>query len=114
MEFLKKMKIIYIIKQLWNVIRTLLLIIKIFNIEDLFYNFFNEIIFNNIGENVNEEEKSSKDDYNKEIYRNSLMLKFIGAVTFICWLKLSKDEMGYVFLAIALSEILEKIVEKTK
>jgi len=109
------MKIIYMIKNLLNGIRTLLLILKIFNIEDLFYNFFNEIIFNNIGENGNEEEnKENKDDYNSEIYRNSLMLKFIGAVTFICWLKLSKDEMGYVFLAIILSEILEKIVEKTK
>ena len=112
------MKIIYMIKNLLNGIRTLLLISKIFNMEDLLYNFFNEIIFNNIGENVNEEEnkenKENKEDYNNEIYRNSLMLKFIGAVTFICWLKLSKDEMGYVFLAIVLSEILEKIVEKTK
>ena len=112
------MKIIYMIKNLLNGIRTLLLILKIFNIEDLFYNFFNEIIFNNIGENVNEEEnkenKENKEAYNNEIYRNSLMLKFIGAVTFICWLKLSKDEVGYVFLAIAISEILEKIVEKTK
>ena len=112
------MKIIYMIKNLLNGIRTLLLILKIFNIEDLFYNFFNEIIFNNIGENSNEEEnkenKENKEAYNNEIYRNSLMLKFIGAVTFICWLKLSKDEMGYVFLAIVLSEILEKIVEKTK
>jgi len=114
------------IKNLLNWIRTLLLIVKIFNIEDLFYNFFNEIILNNIGENENgnenengkenekENEKEKKADYNKEIHRNSFMLKFIGAVAFICWLKLSKDEMGYVFLAIALSELLEKIVEKTK
>jgi len=118
------------IKNLLNWIRTLLLIVKIFNIEDLFYNFFNEIILNNIGENENGngnenengkekenengKEKEKKDDYNKEIHRNSFMLKFIGAVAFICWLKLSKDEMGYVFLAIALSELLEKIVEKTK
>ena len=110
------------IKNLLNWIRTLLLIVKIFNIEDLFYNFFNEIILNNIGENENgngngnenENGKEKKDDYNKEIHRNSFMLKFIGAVAFICWLKLSKDEMGYVFLAIALSELLEKIVEKTK
>ena len=109
------MKIIYMIKKLLNIIRTCLLIFKIFNIEDLFYNFFNEIIFSNIGENANEEEnKENKENYNNEIYRNSLMLKFIGAVTFICWLKLSKDEMGYVFLAIILSEILEKIAEKTK
>ena len=124
------MKIIYMIKNLLNWIRTLLLIVKIFNIEDLFYNFFNEIILNNIGENENGngnenengkekenengKEKEKKDDYNKEIHRNSFMLKFIGAVAFICWLKLSKDEMGYVFLAIALSELLEKIVEKTK
>jgi hypothetical protein len=95
------MKIIIIIKNLWNGIRMLLLIIKIFNIEDFLSNLFNEIILNNIGddtvskeeikeeikEEVKEEikgEVKAKEEYNKEIYKNSLMLKFIGAITFIC------------------------------
>lgn len=104
-----------IIKKIWDGIRILLFIIKIFSIEDLLYNLSNEIFFNNIVEgNENDKNKEEKDAYNKEIYKNSLMLKFIGAVAFICWLKLSKDEMGYVFFAIVLSEVLEKIVEKTK
>lgn len=103
----------YIIKKLLNWIRIILLIIKILNIEDL----FNEVIFKNIVEDneaAPENKKEEKDAYNEEVHRNSLILKFIGAVTFICWLKLSKDEMGYVFLAVIISEILEKIVEKTK
>jgi hypothetical protein len=107
----------YIIKKLLNWIRIILLIIKIFNIEDLFHNLFNEVIFKNIVEDneaAPENKKEEKNAYNEEVHRNSLILKFMGAVTFICWLKLSKDEMGYVFLAVILSEILEKIVEKTK
>jgi len=91
------MKIIIIIKNLWNGIRMLLLIRKIFKIEDFLSNLFNEIILNNIGEDtdtvskeevkeeVKEEAKAkAKEEYNKEIYKNSLMLKFIGAITFIC------------------------------
>jgi len=105
------MKIIYLIKNLWNLIKIVLLIIKIFNIEDLFLNFLEE---NEINKEKENEKEKEKDEYNKEIYRNALMLKVIGAATFICWLKLSKDEIGYVFLALILSEILEKIVEKTK
>jgi hypothetical protein len=55
-----------------------------------------------------------KSDYNNEIHKNSLMLKFIGSVALICWFKLTKDEMGYVFVGMLLSELLEIIVEKTK
>ena len=117
------MKIIDLIKNLWNLIKIVLLILKIFNIEDLFLNFLEENEINKekdeevkINKEKDEEVKinKEKDEYNKEIYRNALMLKVIGAATFICWLKLSKDEIGYVFLALILSEILEKIVEKTK
>jgi hypothetical protein len=110
--------LMYIIKKLLNWIRIILLIIKIFNMEDIIHNFFNEIFFNNIsegeGEGEGEKKEKEKDDYNKEIHLNSLMLKTISAVALICWFKLSKDEMGYVILGIVLSEILEKVVEMTK
>jgi len=93
----------------------LLFIIKIFSIEDLLYNLSNEIFFNNIVEgNENDKNKEEKDAYNKEIYKNSLMLKFIGAVAFICWLKLSKDEMGYVFFCYCSKWSIRKNSRKNK
>jgi hypothetical protein len=64
----------------------------------LSFDLFNEIIFSNIGEDNSsnnnstsdsdsekeKEKEKEKENYNNEIYKNSLMLKFISAVAFIC------------------------------
>jgi hypothetical protein len=88
-----KIKIIYIINKFYGKIKIFFLILKFFNIEDLFNNLFNEIILNNIGEENTSTDKENtstdkvvkeKSDYNNEIHKNSLMLKFIGSVALIC------------------------------
>jgi len=103
-----KLQMINNINKIIKFIRIILIIIKLCNIEEILKNIFNEILFIYNEDNANLEKK----EYDNEINKNVWMIKFIGAVSVICLLKLSQEQSGYVIISFILVEILEQLVKK--
>ena len=103
-----KLYMINNINKIIKFIRIILIIIKLCNIEEILNNIFNEILFLYNEDNINLEKKEHENEINKNVW----MIKFIGAVSLICLLKLSQEQSGYVFISFILVEIIEQFVKK--
>ena len=112
-----KIKFLNYIKNSIKYIKIFFLIIRLFNIEEIINNFINEIFFtynqeNNIDIKSKDEENIEKEEYQKEIDRNVLIIKFIITSSLICWFNLSQEQGGYLFMAVMLTEIVDNIFRK--
>ena len=105
-------------------IKIILLLIKLFNMEELVNNILYNILFLFENEEISTTSEvtttsevptnsEAAEDRKGEIRRNELICKFILSVSIICWFDLTKEQSGYMFISLVLIEVLDYIREKT-
>jgi hypothetical protein len=114
MCFEKKKKMLI---QLAKLVKFVKLSIRLFNLINLmFFNFNNilTLLLDNDNSDGKEEDKQSNKEYNMEIRRNILCLKFIISVGIIGWLNMNGEQVGCIIIANILSELIEALTYRDK
>jgi len=98
-------------------IKILFRIIRLLNIEEIINNSINEILFiyneeNNSDIKTENKQNVEKTEYQRGIDRDTLIVKIIIASSIISWLSLSKEQAGYLFIGVMLTEIFDRIFKK--
>jgi hypothetical protein len=93
-------------------LNVLVLIIKLLNIENLLYDMFNDIFLTNVNSEIESNKDKVDDAYKLEVERNLLMIKLILGVSIIGYFNLSSEQIGGLFIAYLLSEIIDALTRK--